>query len=208
MRSFDPSVKLSSRVVWPSVLGPVALLTAAAALSAGLVGCLIVDDNNATGGGPPTTTPPALDIPKQVSITGDKTLDAKPGEGVGIFIEYASGGHWHVRTSCDTNSSKVTCNFDVFASAIDNGAAITNITGEELESSDVAETAKDGSAHLGTTTSSEFDGMFFDAPAGSRVEFEVYFDGIPNSRVVYWYGGGVLHTGSPTDPVDMAPEAK
>jgi hypothetical protein len=201
MRSLTfSSVTLRSRGVLPAVL-----TLACAGLTIAMTGCFGGGD----GGGPetvPTVNPPTLDTPKQVAITPDKTLNADPGSGVGIFVEYATGGHWHVWTTCDTNISKVSCDFEAFAIP-EKGAKISNVQAEALESGDVAEQMKDGSAHLSTSTSTELDGMTFDATPGAVVELEVYFDGAPDSRVVFWYGAETLHTGAPTDPVDFLPDA-
>ena len=149
--------------------------------------------------------PPVLDTPQQVAITPDKTLQADPGKGVGIFVEYATGGRWHVWTSCDTDQSSVSCNFEVFAIP-EQGARISNVQAEGLEGGELAEELTDGSAHLSASTASEFDGMTFEATPGAVVELEVYFDGVPDSRVVFWFGNDTLHTGAPTDPVDFLPD--
>ena len=47
------------------------------------------------------------------------------------------------------------------------GAKISNVQAETLESGDVAEELKDGSAHLSASTSTELDGMTFDATPGA-----------------------------------------
>lgn len=202
MRALTASVTLRSRALFPTVL-----TLAAAGFAVAVTGCFI-SDNNATEQAPlPTVPAPTLDTPKQVAITPDKTLNADPGVGVGIFVEYATGGHWHVWTTCDTKKSQVACDFEVFAIP-EKGAKISNVQGAEtLESGDVAEELTDGSAHLSASTSTELDGMKFDATPGAVVELEVYFDGVPDSRVVFWYGNETLHTGAPTDPVDFLPEA-
>ena len=197
MRALTSSLTLRSRGLWPTVF-----TFALAGCAAGLAGCI-------WGGSDPepvtTVEAPTLDTPQHVAITPDKTLQSSAGDGVGIFVEYAAGGHWHVWTTCDTNKSKVSCDFEVFAIP-EKGAKISNIQPETLESGDVAEELKDGSAHLSASTSTELDGMTFDTTPGTVVELEVYFEGLPDSRVVYWYGNDTLHTGAPTDPVDFLPD--
>ncbi len=125
-----------------------------------------------------------------------------------MFVEYATGGHWHVWTACDTNYSKVACNFDVFAT-VEDGAKIFNLKGETLESGDVAKQDEmdKGTFHLATKTSAEFDGMFFDATPGALIRIEAYFDNDADPRILYWYGEGVLHQGAPTNPIDFKPSA-
>jgi hypothetical protein len=202
MRALISSVTLSSRGLWPAVL-----TLAVAGLSAGISGCFWGGSSEPKPHPEPVIVdPPTLDAPKQVAITPDKTLQADPGEGVGIFVEYAAGGHWHVWTSCDTNNSKVACDFEAFAIP-EKGAKIANVQAEALESGDVAEELNDGSAHLSASTSAEADGMTFDATPGALIELEVYFGGVPDSRIIFWYGDDTLHTGAPTDPIDLIPDA-
>jgi len=201
MRALTSAVTFRSRALFPTVL-----TSALVGLTVGLTGCFWGGSSSEPD--PVTTVPaPTLDTPKQVTITPDKTLNADAGAGVGIFVEYATGGHWHVWTTCDTNQSKVSCDFEAFAIP-EKGAKISNVhAAEALESGDVAEKMKDGSAHLSASTSTELDGMTFDATPGAVVELEVYFDGVPDSRVVFWYGNETLHTGAPTDPIDFLPDA-
>ncbi|MEO5727370.1 MAG: hypothetical protein ABI134_26235 [Byssovorax sp.] len=201
MRALTSPMTLRSRGLLPAVL-----TFSLVGLAAGLSGCFWTSSSEPEPE-PPIVDPPVLDTPQQVAITPDKTLQADAGEGVGIFVEYATGGHWHVWTSCDTNKSQVACDFEVFAIP-EKGAKIANVqAAETLESGDVAEELTDGSAHLSASTSTEFDGMTFDSTPGALVELEVYFDGVPDSRVVFWFGNETLHTGAPTDPIDFVPEA-
>lgn len=201
MRALTSAVTFRSRVLLPTVL-----TSALVGLMVGMTGCFW--GGSSAEPDPVTTVPaPTLDTPKQVTITPDKTLNADPGAGVGIFVEYATGGHWHVWTTCDTTTSKVACDFEAFAIP-EKGAKISNVkAAETLEGADVAEEMKDGSAHLSASTSTELDGMTFDATPGAVVELEVYLDGVPDSRVVFWYGNETLHTGAPTDPIDFLPDA-
>lgn len=200
MRALTSSLTLRSRGLWPTVL-----TFALAGCAAGLAGCIWSGSEPEPEPEPITVPAPTLDTPQLVAITPDKTLQSNAGDGVGIFVEYATGGHWHVWTTCDTNQSKVSCNFEAFAIP-EKGANIFNVQPEALENGDVAEELTDGSAHLSASTSTELDGMTFDATPGAVVQLEVYFDGVPEPRVVYWFGNDTLHTGAPTNPVDFLPD--
>jgi hypothetical protein len=201
MRALTSSMSLHSRGLLPAVL-----TFTVVGLAAVLSGCFVTSSNDPAP--PPVTEvdPPVLDTPLQVAITPDKTLQADAGEGVGIFVEYATGGRWHVWTTCDTNRSAASCNFEVFAIP-EQGATISNVQAEALEGGELAEELVDGSAHLSASTSTDFDGMTFDATPGAVVELEVYFDGVPDPRVVFWFGNDTLHTGAPTDPIDFLPDS-
>ncbi len=205
MRSFLSFVNPGSLWVWPAVL----TLT----MGVASVGCIFDGDN---GDPTPTPTPdptPLLDDPKEVSITPGKTLDSPPGEGVGIFVEYAEGGHWHVWMTCDSllfknpDGSVPSCAFDAFLTVVDDSGKISNAKGEKLEDKDAVAVSGDGTVHLFTETSTDVDGMTFDTAPGAVVELEAYLDGTPDPRFIYWFGDQVLHTGSPTDPVDFRPSA-
>ena len=206
MRSFVDSVKLGSSGLWPAVL----TLTVAFGAASLLAGCFVEGgSSHTTTSPPPETTPPhVLDAdPRTVVIDPDKALQQDAGEGAGVFVEYATGGHWHVWTSCDTNRSKAICNFTAFLT-VDSGGQISNVQEENLETDDRAtlDTAE-SSVELNVHTSAEFDGVTFDATPGAKVQLEVYLDNDPDPRLVYWVGAQVLHQGAPTDPINFEPAA-
>src|SRR4051812_44711678 len=97
---------------------------AAFALSASLFACVIEDSpprrlasdpappvagSSGTGGvvtpdpsGSATTpTAPASPAPMLVVVDTNQVLDAKPGDGVGVFTEYSAGGKWRIWWTCD-----------------------------------------------------------------------------------------------------------
>src|SRR5258706_3740895 len=113
MRFFDSTVKLGSLRPWTAVL----TLAAVGVMSGVTAGCVIVSGDDSNGGGPPPdTSPPALDTPVEVGLDTNMTVDAQPGDGVGMFVEYAEGGHWRLWTTCDTNTSHTTCSFEAYVS--------------------------------------------------------------------------------------------
>jgi len=206
MRSFVDSMKLGSSGLWPAVLTLTVSFGAASLIS----GCFVESSSHSGGKTMPPDNPAhVLDTnPRTVAIEPDKALEATPGDGVGVFVEYATGGHWRVWTSCDTNTSKAVCNFNAFLT-VEGGGQISNVQGEDLETDDLAQLdTSGGSVHLDVRTSSEFDGMTFDATPGAKVELEVYLDNDPDPRIVYWFGDNVLHQGAPTDPIDFAPNGQ
>lgn len=184
------------------------LLAVAACLGAASGGCILVDDSSPGGGGyntPPDETP--VD-PQLVTIDADATVSADPGEGVGVFVEYTTGGHWRVFTACDYNTPTnpgYPCTFDVFATPLDKGADISNAKGEELSGYDTISLQSDGSVHLYAENTVGLNGVTFDTPPGATIELEVYLDGQANPRFIYWVGKDVLHTGAPTNPLDFQP---
>src|SRR5262249_23126380 len=109
---------------WVGLLGAASLVVA----------CVVEHDRSPSprpgyiSGGPTGSSPgaPAADggtsatspTPILVDVNNDKTMNASPGEGVGVFIEYGTGGHWHVWWTCDTSvntQGPLTCDFSIRA---------------------------------------------------------------------------------------------
>jgi hypothetical protein len=183
------------------------LVAGAAYLGAMTVGCDDSDpDHHVDNGGPPadqtiTTTP------EKAAIDTGATINVSAGAGVGVFVQYATGGQWTITTACDTNSSGFGCNFDLFVSGVDPSTTINNPQGQSLSGADTVDLQADGSVHLGTNTSTGLDGLTFTTTPGATIELETFLDGVPQPRFVYWVGDRVLHEGAPTDPIDLAPSA-
>lgn len=180
-------------------LGFVRLAAAIAALAPAFgAGCVI------EAGSPPDV---AVTVePAQVTIDTDATMQTAAGVGVGAFVQYATGGRWEILTTCDTATSGVACNYDLYVTPLDQGDAITNVSW--LNGTGSLDFQSDGTVHVATQTSMAANGVSFDTTAGGLIEVEVILDGADQPRFIYWIGNGVLHQGSPTDPVDFLPSAK
>jgi hypothetical protein len=173
-----------------------------------LTGCVIIDDDNdfddrppIIDNGPPVTT----DDPRLVNIDSDIALDSKPGDGVGVFVEYYVGGHYRIWTTCDTNFSGVTCPFDIFTS-VDTSSIIASTTEENLEGFDsIIVQPNQGTVDLHFETDGDYDAATIDVTPGAILRVEAYIDNQPDPRFIYWFGDGVLHQGAPTNPVDFSP---
>ncbi|WP_437817448.1 hypothetical protein [Sorangium sp. So ce1078] len=201
-------VKLRSLGLWSF------LLVAAPLASAG---CIIVDEDDRHGDHAhhdddwndgddenDNDPPPPTDEPLLVAIDTGAVLNSEPGEGVGIFVEYAAGGTWRLWTTCDTNTSKVVCSFDLYAS-VDTSSELFDIVGTDLEKTDATRLADEGIAYLHAETGSDVDAMTFTTTEGAIVRLEAYLDGAQEPRYVYWFGDGILHEGAPSNPLDFEP---
>lgn len=155
------------------------------------------------GGAPSATLPP---VPESAVDTGVPMGDVTPGEGAGTFIEYQAGGHWHLFTSCDTKlpKSQGPCSWDIIVSAATSDT-IQSFQPDRLENDDRLGWGDGGSVHLVADNSYDFDGFYFDAVPGAVVRFDVYLDGQPGPRYIYWNGNGGLHSGAPSNPIDLTP---
>lgn len=197
------SVKHRSLGLWSTILATAMSI----AVSGATTGCVIVDDDDDDdyhGNTDRADDPPALPEPVLVSIDTDQTVNSEPGEGAGLFVEYQAGGTWRFWTTCDTNYSNVACKFDAFVS-VDTSSVIEAVEENDLEGFDDVEVLENGEAHLHAETSSDIDMMTVTTTPGAIVRVEVYLDDVLNERFIYWVGGGVLHTGAPTNPVDFEP---
>ena len=183
------------------------LTTLAACLSLGLLGtgCLVVDGSGySTGSGDVITSAPAI---ADITIDTGVGMSASPGEGVGVFVQYAGDGHWDVFTTCDTSASGASCNFDIVVSA-DPGVMISGVQGADLSAGDTLSLNSDGSFRLVTDTDFGTNGVSFDADPGATIEVDVLLDGVSQPSFVDAVSGGVLLQGVPTNPVDFTPATR
>ncbi|EYF03124.1 hypothetical protein [Chondromyces apiculatus] len=177
----------------------------------GLGGCVIIEGEHGDSwddGGDVATPPPVATDPMLMSIQTDATVSAEPGEGVGVFVEYATDGLWRVWTTCDTNHSDLVCLFDIFVS-VEVGAELIDLGGVNLEGRDQATLYDEGVAYLQTSTASDVDEMEVVTTPGAIVRLEAYLDGVAQPRFIFWQGEWegeeVLHQGAPSHPVDFEP---
>lgn len=141
-----------------------------------------------------------------VVIDTDATMALTPGEAVGLFVQYAQGGHWNLSTTCDTRTSGESCAFDVLISPAP-GASFSGVEGQGLSRNDTLELRSDGSVRLVTATSFGTDGITFDSTPGALVEIDMLLDGVEQPRAVSAVSEGTVMDGVPTNPVDFSPSA-
>ena len=159
--------------------------------------------------------PISCTTPIQSSIDTDQALEIDPGGvGAGVFIEYTSGGHYHLRTSCDTTRSNSTCSWDVIITPQD-GTTISNVVGENLTGGDSVHVYSDPtqptapvSYQLTALTSTEIDGVTFDIDPGAAISVDAFLDDTCALGFFFWVGGGALHQGSPSNPLQLTPTSE
>jgi hypothetical protein len=165
-----------------------------------------MNDNCGAGGG--GYTPPADTVPESTIDTGATMGEIQAGEGAGTFVEYLGDGRWHVFTACDTKLSGADCQWDIITSVAD-GDEITSFDEDRLEGSDFLDFYNQSTGvRLVADTTNDFDGYYFDATSGATVRVDVYLDGAPAPRFIYWIGDGGVHSGAPSNPVDLKPSTK
>lgn len=151
----------------------------------------------------PDVEPPSI---TQVAIQPDQALDAAPGEGVGIFVQYATGGQWRIWTTCDTFVSKSVCSFDIFAGT-PKLEQLRAYSAENVEGYDTVKDLGDGTIEFLADTDSDTDVLSLEMDPGAPLDLEVYLDGQSAEAFIYWVSDDVIHAGAPENPIQFRPVA-
>jgi hypothetical protein len=114
-----------------------------------------------------------LDLPPMLAeIEANATMSPKPGSERGLFIEYASGGRWHLQWTCDVATTNEPCVFLVGAS--------TQGTIMDLDTSALPADAEryvdemvPNAFQVSTTTSTELHEVAFATKPGAEVTFTI-----------------------------------
>jgi len=159
----------------------------------------------ATGGdcGPSTPIQTSIDTNAEV----ETQIDVLPGESAGVFVNYAAGGHWSLRTTCDTLKNNAPCAWDIVLTPED-GRSITNVKGEDLEAgSDSVRIYPDypRSYQFLAQTSADMDGITFDTEPQTAIQVDVFLDDACALPYFFWIGDGAAHTGAPSNPLVLIP---
>jgi hypothetical protein len=176
-----------------------------AALPLALVGCVIeespprrlapepapyepVPDDGAPS--PPSTT--SSPSPMLVVIDTDQTMTADPGEGVGVFVEYASGGHWNVWWTCDTARTGQVCEFNVSAEAATGTVSDVDATG--LAGGYVT-TPIPSRVEARVQTANEVHGVRFSTEPGAVITLQASVGGLKDGSFLFFVQDGKVNGG-------------
>lgn len=199
------------------------LAMGAAVTSTVLVGCVV--DNTSDGGGSggsyyagggssggSGSTGTTSGQPMLVDVDPNRTMTATPGQGVGVFVEYQTGGHWNVWWTCDTSLSNLSCSYDITVSV--STGTIANPASQAFESSDSLLQNSSVSIEALTTTTTQTDGMTFDTvvPDGTTpvITLTAYLDGQASGSFLYFVQNGAIngnYSGTLTDPLMLEPSS-
>ncbi len=153
-----------------------------------------------TGDGAPSAHP------MTALIDTNQTMNVAPGQGVGVFVEYDTGGNWNVWWTCDTSidPANPSCAFDVKITA--QSGVITNLATSKLEPGDSVTQPTGASLEATTTTSTGSDGVTFTTAPGERILLDASISGQHDGNFVFFVQGGQIndgHHGAVTDPIYM-----
>ncbi len=153
----------------------------------------------------PSPAPVQGDI-ESSTIDADQLLDVEPGAGAGAFIEYESGGTYRVTTSCDVGQGSA-CNWDIVVTPLDD-AALLGVAPVDLESDDTVTIGSGNQLRFVALTGKDFDGFTFQTDPGAAIELDALLDNGAANRYLFWVGDGALHSGAPSNPIDLVPSAE
>lgn len=148
---------------------------------------------------PPPPDPNQVD-PAVVEIDPNRTMSAEGGQGLGVFVEYSTGGKWHLFWTCDTAISGQPCQFLIHVRATD-GALTINDPERGSEAGEAFEFVSE--------TRTEVHEAYVDATAGSDVQIEAVIDGQSESRFFFFVQDGRVngdYTGVLTNPLIFRPK--
>lgn len=145
----------------------------------------------------------------QTWIDTDAKINTEPGKSAGVFVEYATGGHWQLLMTCDTVNNGAPCAWDIIVTPED-GRSISNVQRQDLE----ADTDSVGrypefpdSYQVIAETRDDTDGITFDTEPGTAIQVDSYLDGKCALPYFFWVGDGAAHTGAPSNPLVLIPTA-
>lgn len=149
-------------------------------------------------GDPPTlvSTSPML-----VEVDSDQTMNAVGGEGVGVFVEYQKGGHWHVWWTCDTKATGQTCDFSISISSAE--GALSNVDPTELAQG-LYSSPTPARLEASSTTTNEVRGIRFDTQAGAVITIEAALGNLKDGSFLFFVQDGKVNggfTGVLTNPL-------
>lgn len=160
-----------------------------------LVACVIDSRNDPPPSASPlpTPSPTAPAQPMVVTVDTNQVMNAKGGDGVGVFVEYKAGGHWKVWMTCDSNKSNLDCDFDVKASAASIHNAVT--TPGTSTSMTLAQTQGTGTVEASVLMTTDVNGFTFDTDPSARITIDATVSGIHTGDFFFWVQDGKVNGG-------------
>jgi hypothetical protein len=146
--------------------------------------------------------------PMLAVVDTGQVMNAQPGQGVGIFTEYAAGGTWHVWWTCDTARSQLDC--DVALSATVAAGQVSALDAAELPAGALTSPSP-SRLEVRVVTSTQVHGLTFRTNPGAIVVLEATIGGLkfgsgaPGSFFFFVQDGKINggFTGPLTNPLQL-----
>jgi hypothetical protein len=140
-----------------------------------------------------------------VDVDPNRTMSATPGDGVGVFTQYQTGGHWYVWWTCDTSKTGLSCDFDVSVTV--STGTIANVVGQ-----DATIAAFSQEIEVRSTTTTAVAGVTFDTvvPSGTTpiITLDAKLGGVSDPAYLFFVQDGSVnggYSGMLTDPLMLEP---
>jgi hypothetical protein len=182
-------------------------------------GCIIVEDDpprrvhgsdnvappgdgagsSGTGGTTDTSSP----APMLVVVDTGQTMTADPGQGVGVFIEYAAGGTWHIWWTCDTAKTNQDCDVAVGATVAE--GTIGGIDAQELQGGFYGQ-PNPSRIEASAKTTTETHGVSFTTNPGAVLTVDATIGGLKDGSFLFFVQDGKVnggYTGKLTNPLQL-----
>jgi hypothetical protein len=152
------------------------------------------------GGGAPSA------YPMTVTLDTNQTMTAQPGQGVGVFFTYTSGGNWTAWWTCDSSvdSANPPCAFDVKITA--QTGSVSSVLTQGFQATDALQTVSPSTIEATTTTTTGTSGVTFATDPGAKILVSATLAGQYDGRFIFFVEGGQIRDnfqGTLTDPIYM-----
>jgi hypothetical protein len=160
---------------------------------AGLTGLLLTISCALHHGG--QNEPQPSGEPLTVVVDTNQTMNAQGGQGVGIFVQYAAGGHWHVFWACDTSLSGLPCDYKITIT----GTSIASPKAAQFEQTDALDSATPDQLVATTHVTTGIDAVDFDAAPGTDLKIDSTMSGIRSGEFFFFVQNGQVNGNFPSD---------
>jgi len=166
-------------------------------------GCLIETGDPAplaNSSEPAPTQPPST--PQVAVVDPDRTLTAKAGDGVGVFVEYRTGGTWTISWTCDTARSAQSCPFTIHVSGSD-----LALVDKSVSSGTASATAT--SVDAVSDTDFAVDSVTFRGKPGGRILLDATVGGLHDGSYLFFVQDGKVnggYSGVLSNPIYLEPK--
>ncbi len=152
---------------------------------------------------PPPTGGLSSTSPLLVTVDTDQTMTAEPGDGVGVFVEYATGGKWTIWWTCDTKRTQQSCNFAIGATA--QTGNIGDVDSSGVQGGEVT-TPIPSRVEVLVRTSTELHGITFTTTPGAVLTLEASVGGVKDGAFLFFVQDGKVnggYKGKLTNPLQL-----
>jgi hypothetical protein len=151
--------------------------------------------------------------PMLVVVDPNRTMSATPGDGVGVFTQYETGGHWDIWWTCDTSKTSLPCAFDITVSVTT--GTIADVASQGLLSDNGDElTQSTTQIEATTTTTTALQGVTFDTvvPDGTVpiITLNATLSGQEDGSYLFFVQDNAIngnYQGTLTDPLMLEPQS-